>query len=174
MSSRSHELACASEQGKPVDAQLSTPRRPSLVNSHGMPRRVSSMKNRRVSLSAQSELGGLEDEGDAGELRVVVVPESVQVFVDVRDAVLLELMLPGLGGQVVRGDAVVAVKRYELRGFLVEGHPRQQVRDAVLDGEFGIFVRILDAVFVQIDPAVMVDVPSWVMTGEPPFARQSS
>jgi hypothetical protein len=86
--------------------------------------------------------------------------DAIQVFIDVADAVFPDRAFPFCGWQFVRKHARVAVQRRKLTRLLVERHLRQQVVDALIDGDRRILVGILRAVLIEVDPSGAVDAGS--------------
>ena len=105
-------------------------------------------------------LGCRPHEGHAGRVgSQLPVGIAVQVLVDVGDAVLPQIFgAPVFGGQIVGHDAVVSVERGALHGLFVQGHPGNEVVQALVLGLGGVLVDVLAAVLIEVDPAVVVDI----------------
>ena len=54
-------------------------------------------------------------------------------------------------------DALVSVDGAHLRGLFVHGHLAEEVGDALVGGELGIFVGVLFAILIPVNPSVLID-----------------
>ena len=73
---------------------------------------------------------------------------AIEVFVDVGDAVLPDLILPLRRGQLVFQYAVVAVQGSGLAGLLFQRHLRKQILNAFIDVSLRVFINIHPPVLV--------------------------
>src|SRR6185295_8152946 len=83
---------------------------------------------------------------------------TVEVLVDIGDAIFPDLILPIRSWKFVLEHTVVAIERGCLAGFFFEVHLREKIADASLDIYFRILINIHATVLVQIDPSRMVDI----------------
>ena len=77
---------------------------------------------------------------------------SIAMFVDITDAVLPNFLFPFFSWTRILENSFVTIDRSHLSRFFFDGHLADQIGNAILDGKFRIFIRVLFAILVSIDP----------------------